>query len=664
MRITTLGPALAARHGGRLGLRAGRGRTTASFLLSFVCVLMLCVSTWCVCGAQETPPGAVPGQSEAAPSVPSAPETTAPEVTPAQPTLAPESTPTEATAAPAVVPAQPEAKPALPAIPIVDIQVSGNEHVRAEDILNAISSKVGGFYTEERLTRDREAVLRLGWFQTVSAERKVVENGVELVFYVRENPVISGIGFQGISVLTKDELLAAMQTKPGAIYNAHILAQDAQAIEELYRTRNYSLAFVVDQSITDQGVLTLDVAEGVIESIRITGNTYTKTYVIQRYIHTKPGEVYNAKKVQQDVARLSNTSWFDSVRTDAEVGETPGKVILIVVIVEKQRTGQAVVGGAYTSVQGIIGFVDLSKSNLKGTGQSVSVRGEFGGRRSYEFGYRNPWVMSPETRLSLGIYDRFILREAFVTSPDGIQQNILYRERRTGGNLLLGRPVSDTTTVYVGLRRDDVSISDLTEDEKVFLSGAAFAPREVRSLSLMSVTDTRENQNNPTRGSFHQFATEFAGVFGGSQFNKYSMDNRRYFRVGNRTGLPRVLAVRLLAGTVTGDAPYLEQFLIGGQESLRGYRVDRFAGSHMMILNTEYRFPITKKLIGVGFVDVGDAWGGAIANDPFFQGDKTFTSHVGYGVGIRIQTPVGPLRLDLGFSSEGTETHFGIANMF
>ena len=84
----------------------------------------------------------------------------------------------------------------------------------------------------------------------------------------------------------------------------------------------------------------------------------------------------------------------------------------------------------------------------------------------------------------------------------------------------------------------------------------------------------------------------------------------------------------------------------------------------MMILNTEYRFPITKKLIGVGFVDVGDAWGGAIANDPFFQGDKTFTSHVGYGVGIRIQTPVGPLRLDLGFSSEGTETHFGIANMF
>jgi len=165
---------------------------------------------------------------------------------------------------------------------------------------------------------------------------------------------------------------------------------------------------------------------------------------------------------------------------------------------------------------------------------------------------------------------------------------------------------------------------------------------------------------NPRSGAYHRVSLEFAGLFGGSDFNKYQIDNRRYLKVGKRS----TLAIRLLAGTTTGDAPYLEQFLIGGPDSLRGFRVDRFAGSRMAILNAEYRFPLSSNLIGVTFVDVGDAWGGPIASDPFFRGDPSFTAHVGYGVGVRVQTPVGPLRLDLGFSEEGTETHFGISHMF
>jgi len=651
---------------------SGRSKDAARSLMPLLCLCLLFALACCAFGAEGVVPGASQVQPQASPSpstpaaAPVAPaaQPAAPiETTPAQPTLAPETTPTQATAAPEVKPAPAEKPAALP-IPIVDIQIAGNEHVQTEDIRAAITSKVGGFYTEEQLTRDREAVLRLGWFQTVSAEREVVENGVRLVFRVRENPVIKDVQFQGISVLTRDQLLAVMRTKPGTIYNIQLLALDGQAIEELYRSSGYSLAFVLDQSITDQGVLVLGIAEGMIESIRITGNTHTKTYVIQRYVHTKPGEVYNARKVQTDVARLSQHGWFESVRTDAEVGEQPGKVILIFVIVEKQRTGQAVVGGAYTSVQGIIGFVDLSKTNLKGTGQSLSLRGEFGGVRSYELGYRNPWIMSPETRLNLGIYDRFILRQAFVTAPDGSRRDILYRERRTGGNVLFGRPVSDHTTYYLGVRRDDVSLSDVAAADQPFLTGVAFRPSKVRSLSLSSVTDTRDNPSNPVGGAFHQFATEFAGVFGGSKFNKYTTDNRRYFRVGTRTGLPKVFAVRLIGGMVSGSAPYLEQFLIGGPDSLRGYRVDRFAGSHMVVLNAEYRFPLTKNLVGVGFVDAGDAWGGAIGSDPFFQSDKTFKIRLGYGVGVRVQTPVGPLRLDLGFSSEGAETHFGVAQMF
>ena len=71
---------------------------------------------------------------------------------------------------------------------------------------------------------------------------------------------------------------------------------------------------------------------------------------------------------------------------------------MVITVVEKRRTGTVSVGGGYSSVQGLVGFVDLTKSNLAGNGQAVSIRGEFGGQTSYEFGYQHPWVMTPETR--------------------------------------------------------------------------------------------------------------------------------------------------------------------------------------------------------------------------------------------------------------------------
>jgi outer membrane protein insertion porin family len=412
--------------------------------------------------------------------------------------------------------------------------------------------------------------------------------------------------------------------------------------------------------MTEQGVLTVTIAEGVVESIKIVGNTYTKTYVIRRYIRTKPGDTYNYRKVASDVLRLTNLDYFDTVSQDAEMGSEAGKVVVVYTVVEKKHTGLASVGGGYSSVQGPVGFVDLSKNNLWGTGQMVAIRGEFGGTTSYEFGYRNPWIMTPETRMSLGIYDKLTVREAFITTDTGENRGILYDERRSGGNVTFGRPLSDRTTVYVGLRSDDVALVGLTADEQAFLTGAAFQPRHVRSLTLAGVTDGRDDIRNPRRGFYQQLSVELAGVFGGAQFSKYTADTRRYFPLGRG----RVLAMRLLGGTISGDAPYLEQFLVGGADSLRGFRIDRFAGSHMAIMNTEYRWPLSKKLTGVLFVDVGDAWGGSIAQDPFFHGDKAFALHEGYGVGVRVDTLIGPLRLDLGFSKEGTETHFGVSHMF
>jgi len=567
-----------------------------------------------------------------------------------------QASPEEVVPAPVVSSAEQAAPEEVLPAPIVSVEVIGNQQIPTADILRVIKSEVGGQFSEQQVARDRQAVLDLGWFQRVAVEREVVESGIRLAFRVAENPLIKDLQFEGVHELGREQLLEVMQTKPGQVYNAGRLARDAQAIEERYRSKGFILAMVLGQQMSEEGKLTLAVAEGVIEAIKITGNTRTKTYVIRRYIRTREGETYNDQKVYRDVARLMGLGYFETVRRDAEVGMEPGKVVVVITVVEKSRTGMATIGGAYSSAQGMGGFVEVMKTNLGGTGQMISVRGDFGGRSSYELGYRHPWIATPETRLNLGLYNRLIVREAFVPTKEEEHHSILYDERRSGGNLTLGRPLSDHTTLYLGFRSDDVSISGLTEEDEEYLRGEAFAPRQVRSLTLAAVTDTRDDRYHPRRGGFQRLSLEVAGMFGGADFNKYSTDNRRYLRVGKKN----VLALRLLGGTMTGDAPYLEQFLIGGKESLRGYRDDRFAGSHMAILNTEYRFPLSENLLGVVFVDVGDAWGGAVAT----EAHESFEAHVGYGVGVRVQTPIGPLRLDLGFSEEGTETHFGIMQMF
>jgi outer membrane protein insertion porin family len=613
-------------------------------------------------GVEQPYPNVVAAESEEITTTEPTPSIPAPVIPsgPAEAALGEEpAAPSPETAVPEAPLPAPSVPAAIPA-PITSVEVAGNENIPTEDILAVIGSKVGLGYSEEQVAQDRKAVLALGWFKTVAVERESLESGIRLVFRTSENPVVTDIQFEGIRELTRDELLAVMETKPGAVYNLPRLRRDWDAMEALYHSKGFILAQVEMPRMTQEGVLRLSIAEGEIEAIEIRGNTRTKTHAIRRYLRTKVGDTYNEAKLARDIAQLMSLGWFETVNRDADAGEEWGKAVVIINVVEKRKSGEATFGGGYSSVEGFVGFVDVSKGNLFGTGQMASVRAEFGGRTSYELGYRHPWIMTPETRMNVGLYNRLILREALVTPEEGGQQTVLYDEHRRGGNITFGRPLSDRTTVYLSLRRDDLSISDLDETEQAFLAGTTFQPSSVRSLSLAATTDTRDNRYNPRKGAFRQLSAEFAGIFGGVDFTKYSADFRRYFRISADS----VVAMRLLGGTVTGDAPYLEQFLIGGSETLRGYRSDRFVGARMVVLNTEYRFPVTENLLGVVFVDLGDAWGGSVADDPFVLGDASFDANLGYGAGIRVRTPIGPLRLDLGFSEEGTETHFGLSHMF
>ncbi|MDI3530514.1 MAG: outer membrane protein insertion porin family [Candidatus Atribacteria bacterium] len=123
------------------------------------------------------------------------------------------------------------------------------------------------------------------------------------------------------------------------------------------------------------------------------------------------------------------------------------------------------------------------------------------------------------------------------------------------------------------------------------------------------------------------------------------------------TGPDTVLALRLLGGTSDTSLPDYEKFGVGGVNTLRGYDLFEFEGEKMLVCNLEYRWTVSENTQVVFFGDAGYAW--PYEEPVSFEDIKT-----GYGVGIRVDTPIGPVRLDYGIGERGGQTYFSIGHTF
>jgi outer membrane protein insertion porin family len=179
------------------------------------------------------------------------------------------------------------------------------------------------------------------------------------------------------------------------------------------------------------------------------------------------------------------------------------------------------------------------------------------------------------------------------------------------------------------------------------------------SLTWSHVFDNRDNVYDPTRGKRISYTAAIAGHGLGGDFDYYKLtfENRLYYKVGRK----HVIALRFMGGYANGDMPYYDLFTLGGADNLRGYEDDEFRGNKMYAATVEYRYPIAKKIQGVFFVDAGSAWDGT-GNIPWYQNDDSI--HVSTGLGFRITTPIGPIRLDYGVGDDGGKFHFSFGGKF
>ena len=557
--------------------------------------------------------------------------------------------------------------------------IEGNVAVPEAEIAAALKTKPGMQFTEAGLSEDLSAIYDLGWFYDLRPEFKTVPEGVQVIYHVMENPVYQKTEVEGNTVLNKQRVASFFDLEQGKIANLKNINKCVQKLEEEYRSNGYILARVTDVHMEKDGTLKVAVNEGVVEGFKVKGNVKTKDYVVTREMKLKKGEPFNAKAARRSMQRVYNLGYFEDVNIKLNPGREPNGVEVEISVVE-MNTGTFGIGAGYSNADGFVGMVSIGDKNFRGIGDKINLRWEFGGEdnKNYDFSYTRPWLDDKETSATINLYD--ITNEYADYNIDG-DEIARYDKKRRGQEITFSRRThNEFVSNYITIKnRDDIYKGEADgyegDENQYYEEGFKQSPHfkkewmpqtpeerrkenfgVTRSITFGRVYDSRDNIYDPHEGKRIGYSVEWAGGMGGDfDFTKWTADWRYYFRAGGES----VWALNLGAGYASGDMPLSQRFTMGGSDTLRGYEDDQFRGNSMLKATLEYRFPIVKKVQGVLFTDNGYAWDKR-HEDEFDMGLLKNS----YGVGLRINSPLGPVKLDYGYGEDGGKFHFSFGGQF
>ena len=539
------------------------------------------------------------------------------------------------------------------------VDIAGAVNVKPDSILAVTQLKPGDTWTPEKVRQDLRLIYEMGTFSDVTADFTAIPEGVKVVYNVKENPVLKSIVVEGNKKIVKEKILALMTIKTGEVMNSKTLANNLRAVEESYKAQGYILAKTGDVVFSPEGILTLRINEGIVEDIVVKGNTKTKAYVVTREMRTKKGEPFNSKDARRSMQKLYNLGFFEDVNLKLLPGKQPGGTVLEVSVVE-QKTGTFSIGGGYSASDGIVGIITVGDKNFRGQGENVNVHWEIGGKAStagnYSVTYQRPWIDSKQTSFGFTLYNMINQYTDYNTNGDSVST---YNRRYRGFDFTLGRPVNDSLSHFITFKnRWDEYAEWVGDGNYQDPASPIYNPNYInnnfgltRSVILSRVFDSRDSISNPSEGTRYSLNAELAGLGGDFSFNKYTAELRHYWKVGKS----QVVAARGTLGFASGQIPDAQLFKVGGIDTLRGYRDDQFKGNRLFASTVEYRFPVAKRVQAAFFADAGDAW----------QSDSSnFVFNFGYGMGVSVVTPFGPIRIDYAFGSQGGRTHFNFGGKF
>jgi outer membrane protein insertion porin family len=599
---------------------------------------------------------------------------------------------------------------------IKDIITEGNKAFKRDRILKLIKTKRGwlfnaGILKEDVLKEDMKRVKAFynnnGYIDaTANYEVKPDPKKPYLLYvYIRitegNKYLVGNVLVGGNKDIAEKEILKRLQyCLPGGVYSEEAMKTDVANIQGLYFDKGYISARVEDTTSLNTETKRVDIVYNIAENqityvdkIKIRGNIKTRDLVIRRELRIHPGDRFNGEKLRRSKERLQNLGFFEDVSYDTEDTVAADQKDLVV-DVKESKTGSFSFGGGYSTVDQLVGFVEIEQKNFDwknwpyftGAGQNLKVRASIGSvSTGFELSYTEPWLFDYPISFGFDAYRR--------THKKDTDIGYGYDEEVIGGDLRLGKELSEYLRADIFYRLDNIKISNIDASNKDLLQEEG--KNTISSIAPSFTFDNRDNVFEPRKGEYLTGSIEAAGgPLGGTK------DYWKFFgRASHFIPMPRNASLefrgRVGLAAPYGDAdhiPIYERFFAGGAYTIRGYEEravgptdsssnDPLGGNSMLVGNVEYIYPLFSFLKVALFYDVGNVWDknkniGSTKNFVDASGNEVINSggfKSSFGLGFRIKTPIGPIMLDYGIplnKASGKDSkgngrfHFSVSNTF
>jgi outer membrane protein insertion porin family len=477
-------------------------------------------------------------------------------------------------------------------------------------------------------------------------------------------PIVEGpqyhvhkIIISGYQAAKEERIRALLKMKEGSVYSPKQLRDDAKAVADAYGSAGYVDLVVLPEGMP-AGPTLIDVNYKIDEGVRsylnrvnILGNTRTKDKVIRREVLVAPGDVFNTVRVDITKKRLENLGYFAKVETYPEETDIPGRKDLTILVQEK-RTGSLSFGGGFSTVDQLVGFAELTQGNFDlfnwpsftGGGQKFRLRLQYGTqRKDFVLTLTEPYFL--DRRLALTF-------QAFYNEANYLSAE--YDQRNYGFSFEMRKPLGTYVYTTLGYILQDIDIFNVSSGASEFIQSQKGSFTESKIFNSV-VFDSRDNPLLSRRGQRVTFSPFVAGGFLGGDTQIYGLDleGYQYFH------LPKDL-ILLINGEIATvnewgsgtEVPIFERLYLGGSNNLRGFPYrevgpqdengEPVGGKSMARTTIELTFPIIEKARGAIFYDTG-----FVNTGSWSFGFRHLASDV--GVGVRLDLPIGPLRLDYGY---------------
>ena len=559
---------------------------------------------------------------------------------------------------------------------IRSINITGNKLFRDKELFDLMVLRTPGVmtwytkndqYSKQKLSGDLETLrsfyLNQGYLEfNIESTQVALSPGKRDVFITinlteGQKYRVTNVKLAGDLLVPEEELRRLMKVRAGDVFSRERLTESTKLISDRLANDGYAFAQVnavpeIDRERREVSfTLYIDPGRRVyVRRINVSGNTTTKDEVVRREFRQMEGAWYSQAKLNRSKVRVDRLGFFSEVNVESPPVPGTNDQVDVNMSVKERPTGSLTFGAGVSSAERIILSGSISQQNAFGTGNALALNVQTGRiNKLISLSYTNPYWTDDGVSRGFDLYSRRFNPTTLRTTS--------YITNTDGGGVRFGVPISELDTVNFGFAVEDTNIQTFDNSaQRVKDFVKQFGATNLALIGTLGWSrDGRDSTIAPTRGLLHRILGEAALPGGDLLYYRVNYKAQQYVPITRDTTLQLGFEIGYAAGYGNKPLPFYKNYYVGGVNSVRGFATyaigprDEFGaaigGNRQFLANAEYYFPFPgagkdKSLRLSTFVDAG-----IVGTDSY----DLAKIRVSTGVALNWFSPVGPLKLSLGF---------------